>query len=217
MPAEAKYTLTFEEPGLYSYLCVVHPFTMTGTVTVEPADAVVDSPETITARAEPEAARYMAELESEAERLADDARSAPGPDGSAIHYVEVGAITNHGQIAVYTPGSIDIQAGDTVIFQNDDRNFHNVIFKGAQELPPGVGIIVDPDGRGINYRLEKASAVAVDPPPEGFDETTFLSSGSMGVLQPRLTWTVRFDTPGTYQYACTIHVLGGMVGVIEVH
>jgi hypothetical protein len=91
-----------------------------------------------------------------------------------------------------------------------------VIFKGAGELPSGIGILPDPDGRGLNFSLSKASAKAVDPPPGGFDDTTFLSSGSMGVLQPRLTWTLRFTTPGTYIYACTIHTLAGMAGVINV-
>lgn len=102
-----------------------------------------------------------------------------------------------------------------MIFENDDRNFHNVVFKGDRaEYPSGIGIIPDP--RGINFSLDNASAVAVDPPPEGLDETTFMSSGSMGVLQPRLTWTLKFNKPGTYVYACTIHVLAGMTGVINV-
>ncbi len=91
------------------------------------------------------------------------------------------------------------------------------MFKGAKGLPPGIGVTADPEGRGINYTISKESAVAVDPPPGGFDATTFLSSGSLGVLQPRLTWTLRFDTPGTYVYNCTIHVLAGMAGVINVH
>ena len=47
-------------------------------------------------------------------------------------------------------------------------------------------------------------------------DTTFMSSGSMGVTQSRLTWTLRFDKPGTYIYNCTIHVLAGMGGVINV-
>jgi plastocyanin len=216
VPAEATYSLTFVKEGLYTYLCLVHPFTMTGTVSVEPAGGIVDSPETVSARGQADLAKYMAELADQARNLAANAQSAPGPGGSSIHYVQVGAITDHGQIAVYTPGGLDIAVGDTVIFQNDDRNFHNVIFKGSGELPSGIGILADPSGRGINFSLANASAKAVDPPPGGFDDRTFLSSGSMGVLQPRLTWTLRFTTPGTYVYACTIHVLGGMTGVINV-
>ena len=216
VPDAQDYTLTFAGEGLFTYLCLVHPFTMTGTVTVEPAGARVDSPETVSARGAALASQYLDELEAEASRLGDEVYSAPGPGESTIHYVQVGAITDHGQVAIYTPGELNINTGDTVIFQNDDRNFHNVIFRGDRELPAGIGIIPDAEGRGLNFSLDKASAVAVDPPPGGFDDRTFLSSGSLGVLQPRLTWTLRFDTPGTYVYACTIHVLGGMAGVIKV-
>lgn len=216
VPVEQKYTLTFDEEGLYTYLCLVHPFTMTGTVTVESAGTKVESPETVSARGDRELAAYIAELDAEAERVDEATHTTQGPDGSTIHYIQVGVITDHGQMAVYLPGLVEAAVGDTVIFQNDDRNFHNVVFKGAGELPPGIGIVPDPGGRGLNFSLSNASAIAVDPPPEGFDATTFLSSGSMGVLQPRLTWTLRFTNPGTYVYACTIHTLGGMTGVIEV-
>jgi hypothetical protein len=66
-------------------------------------------------------------------------------------------------------------------------------------LPPGIGIIVDPEGRGLNFSLSKESAVAADPPAGGFDDKTFLSSGSLGILQPRLTWRLTFSTPGHVQ------------------
>lgn len=217
VPTAQKYSLTFTKTGLYTYLCLVHPFTMTGTVSVEEPAAQVESPATVSARGAADLEAHLAELAAEARRLSAAAYSAPGHAGSTTHYVKVGAITDHGQVATYFPGSLDIKAGDTVIFRNDDRDFHNVIFKGDRaELPAGVGILVDPGGRGINYALRNASAVAVDPPAAGFDEKTFLSSGSLGVLQPRLTWTLRFTTPGTYTYACTIHVLAGMSGVINV-
>jgi plastocyanin len=216
IPLEQTYGLTFAQAGLFTYLCLVHPFTMTGTVTVEASDADVPSPEFVSQQGDAELADYMEELQVEARRIDAGSRAVAGPDGSSIHYVQVGAITDRGQMAVYLPGAIDIAAGDTVIFQNDDRNFHNVIFKGAGELPPGIGIVPDPGGRGLNFSLSNASAIAVDPPADGFDETTFLSSGSMGVLQPRLTWTLRFARPGTYVYACTIHTLAGMTGVITV-
>jgi plastocyanin len=79
-----------------------------------------------------------------------------------------------------------------------------------------VRVITDPGGRGINYSLDRRSAVAVDAPAAGFDDRTFLSSGSLGILMPRTTWRLTFDKPGTYTYSCTIHVLAGMAGVIHV-
>ncbi len=216
VPVEQTYSLTFAEEGLFFYLCLVHPFTMTGTVSVEPADAQVPSAETVFALGEAEFERYTEELRSAAAE-AGEPNTAPGAAETNVHYVNVGVITNHGQAAVYAPGAIDIGAGDTVIFVNDPRNFHNVIFKGNQELPPGIGIVPDPEGRGLNFSMARESAIAVDPPPEGFDDQTFVSSGSMGVTQPRITFTLRFDTPGDYLYACTIHTLAGMSGVIRVN
>ena len=58
IPAEATYELTFTKEGRYTYLCLVHPFTMTGTVSVEPPDAEVESPETVAARGEADLAKY---------------------------------------------------------------------------------------------------------------------------------------------------------------
>lgn len=212
VPVEQTYSLTFTQEGLFFYLCLVHPFTMTGTVQVEPADAEVPSPETVAAIGEAEFERYSEELR----QAAADANEIYNPIETDVHYVRVGVITDHGQAAVYAPGTLDIAAGDTVIFVNDPRNFHNVIFKGDQELPPGIGIIPEPGGR-LNFSLASESAIAVDPPPEGFDDQTFISSGSLGVTQPRVTYTLRFDTPGDYLYECTIHTLAGMAGVIRVN
>jgi plastocyanin len=217
VPVEAKYKLTFAKQGVYQYLCLVHPFTMRGTVSVDAADARVDAPATVAAKGAADLARYM-DVEARAlAAAAGDEREAPGPAGATVYHVAVGLTTPYGQVAAFVKPVLDIKAGDTVIFEGDDRDFHNVIFKGAlKELPPGVGIKTDPQGRGINYTLSKASAVAVDPPPEGFDDKTFLSSGSLGITMPRITWRLTFDKPGTYIYNCTIHVLAGMAGVINV-
>lgn len=217
VPLEEKYKLTFTKGGLYEYLCLVHPFTMMGTVSVEAPGAQVDSPATVAARGQADLARYLAAHQDELEAANAVSRTSPSVNGTSIHRVAVGLTTPYGQLALYVKPVLDIKAGDTVIFLNDDRDFHNVIFKGAQELPSGVGIKPDPDGRGgMILALSVDSAKGVEPPPEGFDDKTFMSSGSMGVTQSRLSWTLRFDKPGTYVYNCTIHLLPGMAGVINV-
>ncbi len=217
VPAEATYKLTFTRPGLYEYLCLVHPFTMLGTVSVGASDAKVDAPEAVAARGQADLARYIAAEERKLEEASAEQRSSPSVGESSVHRVAVGLTTPYGQIATYVKPVLDIKAGDTVIFASDDRDFHNVVFKGSKDLPPGVGLKPDPAGRGgFILALSNDSAVGVDPPPGGFDDKTFLSSGSMGVTQSRLTWTLRFDKPGAYIYNCTIHVLAGMAGVINV-
>lgn len=217
VPVEQKYRLTFTKSGLYQYVCMVHPFTMRGTVSVDAPDAQVEAPDSVASRGKAEFASYIDEEKRAVAQAVAEPHKLPGPNGSTLHRVNVGVTTPYGQAATFVNAALSIKAGDTVIFENDDRDFHNVIFKGARkDPPPGIGIIVDPGGRGLNFSLDKQSSIAVDPPPGGFDDQTFLSSGSMGILQPRLTWRLTFDKPGTYNFACTIHVLAGMAGVITV-
>jgi plastocyanin len=217
VPAEQAYKLTFTERGVYQYLCLVHPFTMRGVVSVDAPDARVDGPEAVSARGAAELQHYMDVSKAEQEEAAARAKPAPGPEGTTVYRVATGLTTDYGQVAVFSPAALSIKTGDTVIFEGDDRDFHNVVFKGALAEPPaGVKVYVDPDGRGINVALDRASADAVDPPPDGFDASTFLSSGTIGITMPRLTWRLTFDKPGQYVYNCTIHVLAGMAGVINV-
>ncbi len=217
VPAAQTYKLTFTKSGLYQYICLVHPFTMRGTVSVDAQDAQVEAAASVASRGKAELANYIDEEKRAVAQAVAEPHEVPGPAGTTLHRVNVGVTTPYGQAAAFVNPALDIKAGDTVIFENDDRDFHNVVFKGDRaELPPGIGIIADPEGRGLNFSLDKQSSLAVDPPASGFDATTFLSSGSLGILQPRLTWRLKFDTPGTYTFACTIHVLAGMAGVITV-
>ena len=214
VPAEAKYRLTFPRQGLYQYICLFHPFTMRGTIAVNPPGAPVDSPATVSARG----ASQLAQYQSLASRTLDEAASEPHSfatiGGNSVHRVSAGLTTPQGQVAAFVPPALDIRAGDTVVFATDDRDFHNITFSGSGDPPPGIGAKVDPATGRVNLVISKESAVGVDPPP-GFDASTFFSSGSM--YWPHLTWSVRFDKPGTYTYSCTIHVLAGMAGVIVVH
>lgn len=217
VPAEGTYTLTFAKRGVYQYLCVVHPLWMRGTVSVDAPDAQVESPETVSARGAEEMERYREAATRAVDEAASQRRTVPGPEGTNVHHVAVGVVTPYGQIATYIPAGLTIKAGDTVIFENDERNFHNVVFKGSlAEPPPAYDVYVDPATGGINVALAKESAMAVDPPAGGFDDQTFLSSGSMGVAMPRSRWQVTFDKPGRYAYNCTIHAFAGMAGVIDV-
>jgi len=217
VPSESTYTLTFTSRGVYQYLCVVHPLWMRGNVEVDAPDAPVDAPEVVASRAQDELAQYREIASRAVEDASSMRRTVPGPEGTSVHRVAVGVTTSYGQTASYVPAALTIKTGDTVIFENDERNFHNVVFKGAMaEPPPGYDVYVDPDTGGINVALAKESALVVDPPPGGFDDQTFLSSGSMGPTMGRSRWQLTFDTPGRYVYNCTIHVFAGMAGVINV-
>ena len=117
VPAEATYKLTFTRPGLYEYLCLVHPFTMLGTVSVGASDAKVDAPETVAARGQADLGRYIAAEERKLEEASAEQRSFLSVGESSVHRVAVGLTTPYGQIAAYVKPVLDIKAGDTVIFQ----------------------------------------------------------------------------------------------------
>ncbi len=217
VPTEGTYTLTFTKRGVYQYLCVVHPLWMRGTVSVDAPGAQVESPETVSARGAADLERYHEAATRAVEEAAAQRRTVPGPGGTSVHHVAVGVVTPYGQIATYIPAGLTIKSGDTVIFENDERNFHNVVFKGSLAEPPSAyDVYVDPEMGGINVALAKESAAAVEAPPGGFDDQTFVSSGSMGIIMPRSRWQLTFDKPGRYAYNCTIHAFAGMAGVIDV-
>ena len=214
---EGIYRLTFTRRGVYEYLCLIHPFVMRGIVSVDAINAQVESPDAVAARGRAEFERFVEEEKRAVEQAREVPRDMPGPDGTRVYRVAVGLATPHGQAAYFIPPKLDIKTGDTVIFENDERNFHNVIFKGSRaNFPPGIAVRADPAGRGVIFGLAKESALPADPPSGGFDASTYLSSGAMGVLLPRMSWRLTFDKPGTYVYNCTIHAFAGMSGVIVV-
>jgi len=54
--------------------------------------------------------------------------------------------------------------------------------------------------------------------PSGvFDPTQYYVSGNLGRGQPAGTaWTLVFETPGTFEYYCAVHLERGMKGTITV-
>lgn len=220
---DATYKLTFTEEGLYEYICLNHPLTMRGTVDVVDARTPVESPASVASRGRTLLTVAIDDAQADLTR-ATDAASAPSMAAggqAAVHIVTAGVPTSSGQVMTFVKAGLDIDAGDTVIFETNVADLHNVVFKGSRDaFPPAFDVYADPGGRGVTIALSSESAAAAEPPAEGFDETTFLSSGTLGVVlglpNPRFTWRLTFKTPGRYLYQCTIHVQSGMAGVITV-
>lgn len=97
------------------------------------------------------------------------------------------AIITMGEDMRFSPAKIVIHRGQTVAWQNMSHNIHNIVDIPAQS--PRAGIMTLPKG-------------AV-----GFD------SGLMNYGQ---TWVQTFSVPGTYKYACTLHIANKMFGEIVV-
>jgi plastocyanin len=196
---------------------MVHPLGMRGTVIVEPADASVPAPEAVAAGGQRLLKSYVAESQA-AGRAAAEERRAANEDVSQgeAWQVSVGLDTPRGQVLSFLPGSLDVDAGQRVVFWNSERDFHNVVFAPEGTDPPPFPILKPVEGR-LGFRLLiNPDAQREIEPPEDFGPEALFSSGMLGIGFPRFYYEVTFSKPGTYRYYCTVHTLAGMAGTITV-
>jgi plastocyanin len=93
-----SFTVTFDQPGTYAYLCTVHP-DMVGTVTVDPAPTTTSPPTTVTAGAGADAG--AAAGPSTTVTTPPSAAGSPAPPAVGAGPVSVGAAA---PIATTAPG-----------------------------------------------------------------------------------------------------------------
>jgi plastocyanin len=164
IPPIQTFSLTFDTPGTFQYVCLLHQeFGMRGTVEVAPAAATdVPSQAEIDARAQQELATLKVLFEK-ARGQGRQGRSEPAPNNTSLWRVLAGnslVDINDArvQLSEFVPKDVTIQAGDTVLWES--RFFHSVTFvptppppdrflperQPGRALPPGrVGTRL-PDG-----------------------------------------------------------------------
>jgi len=213
-----EFSLTFDTPGTYLYLCLTHADQMQGRVQVLSAQTVVvpsqDEIDT-TARAEMNVILGLIERET-AQRT--NVRSEPGPANNAVWFVSAG---NHwfqiaderASLQEFMPKNVTVTAGDTVVWGS--TGFHSVTFNPNPPMPPLRLLETLPDGtqaiinNPVMFNPVKPSAV--------YDPTQFFNSGNLSSGQPNGTaWSLTFVTPGTFEYVCGVHEELGMKGTITV-
>ncbi len=216
VPAPGDYSITFTAPGIYSYLCMIHPLNMRGVVVVEKANTQVPSQQMLDEEAARLKQQFVQEAKDTAAAAQAERQAQNNAGGGNVWQVSAGLDTPHAQVLGFTPGALEIKAGDRVTFWNSDRDFHNVVFAPKGTSPPAFPIIKPVAGKtGFRLIINPAAEKEVDP-PAGFGPLAQFSSGIMGIGFPRFYYDVAFTKPGTYQYYCTIHVLAGMAGTITV-
>ena len=215
-PPNDTFSVTFTEPGVYEYVCALHP-EMRGVVEVLPAEAEVPSQADLDAQAEAEMGHFLAMVEA-ARAHGGEVRSEPGPDGATIWFVRAGAVDFHSgdlraQAFDFLPQNLTIQAGDTVVWSSP--SFHTVTFS---PLPPGPEFVIPtPQGEGPPLLLLNSEVVLPAKPGAVYDELQYFNSGLIGLQAPfGPAWALTFDTPGTYEYVCSVHREMGMTGTITV-
>ena len=222
VPPNESYSLTFDKPGTYEYICLIHPTTMIGEIIVAEANvADVPSQGEIDAMAEAEMAPLLEQAEEirAAASSSNMVRSAPGPNDTTIWYIPAGATGTDRRIEIYDyfPKNLSIKQGDQVIWTS--VFFHQVILHPGQPAPPFV-VPTEVEGQPVpNLVVSPEVAFPVIPAGE-FDGAQFFSSGLIGTLGGPLpggtTFALTFSEPGSFDYVCSTHLPLGMEGTITV-
>ncbi|HYZ92145.1 MAG TPA: hypothetical protein VFA34_07105 [Actinomycetota bacterium] len=198
--------------GSYSFMCLVHRASMTGTLEVRapgverPRVADVrkqgqDEENEVAGTLEP-AARRAAELPVGSKVLAGT-----GPEGRV-----------RGVVSSFIPDLAQAKTGSAVEWTL--YGMHSISFGASRDAQDGI-LVEDRDGVRINLDAWRAigstsqPSAAVSYPPSGgaikvdggtWDGEGEFSSGVLRAIPPRVvTYTLRFSEPGTYRYQCLVH------------
>jgi len=217
LPPLESWSLTFDRPGLYNYICLTHADQMHGTVEVVDTSASVPGQAEIDAKAQQEITSMM-DIAERAKAQRSNNRSEPGPNDTTTWYVSAG---NHlfqlndprVQLQEFMPRNVTITAGDSVVWGS--TGFHTVTFNPTPPAPPDNYLETLPDGTEaiVNNPMTRDPAK----PSAIYDPAQFFNSGNLSPNQPNGTaWMLTFETPGTFEYYCSVHLDLGMVGTVTV-
>jgi len=219
VPLNSTFSVSFDTPGTYMYICLIHSDRMFGWVDVAPADATdVDQQADVDARASSEIGALMGLAQQAQAEGNATARSEPGPNGTSIWYARAGnqefeTGDPRAQVLDFLPKDVTIRAGDTVVWGTN--YFHTVTFVPIPPSPDLVTQIPQPNGPPL-----LPIAIEAGPPQKPsatYDPTKLFTSGTIGPFTPPGdSWALTFDQPGTYSYVCLYHEALGMKGTVTV-
>ncbi len=211
--APPTYRLTFTRPGVYGYVCLVHPG-MNGTIQVQPASEPL--PETAAQ------ARTRGEVTRNAllGQIRLDVQEVKTPSMGSVHIAHSGHGNGfQGNANIFPGGTRTVRRGDTVIWiQPYDFELHTVTFVADPNAPPpaSLEIRVEPQAAGpprVTFPNEFVNGLG-GPTVTG---PGIYHSGMLGWPIENYHYALRFDAPGTYNYLCAIHgpIMSGTITVTD--
>ena len=180
-------------PGDYRFICLLHP-SMVGVVHVVAAGQASSDQPTLDAAAQTQERRDAAAARRFRTELVP-------PAGVTFLAGAFAGEPREVSLNAFFPAHVTVPAGTTVVWSATTSEPHNIDF-----------------GRRVSVLDPAQVAVAFGPPtvPTGsvYRAGEDVYSGLIGGDAPLRTFALRFPTPGSYAFVCTLHV--GMAGAITV-
>lgn len=197
-----SFSVTFKKKGQYTFFCTIHPG-MEVSVTVVNSGAPPIDQDRIESRVAAGLALGLA---------AADAIEVPGPKagpgGTKVWTIPTPPTVPYQGSVIdvlrFTPAEVNIGAGDTVTWENTSFTPHTVTFL-AGPPPEGFSPFV-PDSPSSTYA------------PGSFNHSGIYVNNALSAVFGGIgeSFSLTFNTPGSYQYICALHADSGMVGIIKV-
>ncbi len=214
-PLKDSWSMTFDKPGVYQFMCMIHPFMQGVVEVVDKSVADVPPPEAITGQAQGMIGAFS-KMQEGAKQAAAKGASEPGPNNTTIYFVQAGFVdldtgNPATEVQDFAPKQVTLKPGDSVLWTS--QGFHVITFNPK---PP------DPKWEGAKKQGDKTfyflnfDVFGPSKPAGTFDPTKLYNSGPIGPGNDRAAWLLTFDKPGTYDYFCAIHKPLGMKGTIIV-
>lgn len=214
IPLIDSYSLRFDRPGEYPYVCGMHDFHK-GVIVVEEATAK-DVPEqdeidrVALKEIEPlEIITNSLHVIQSSDRVLDKEL---GPNGTNIHLVAAGMGPPDAELTEFFPGNLSIKKGDTVVWFSS--RWHSIVFNPGGPFPPMYTPETDDTGN-VEMIINPVVTLPIKA-GQPFKGEGVYSSGLMGYgSRPGgVGYSLTFEVEGLFRYLCPVHP--GMAGTITV-
>ena len=214
LPLIESYSLKFDRPGVYPYVCGMHDFHK-GVIVVEPPTAKdVPEQDEIDQTAIEEIAPLQEITDSlyvlqSSDRVLDEEF---GPGDTRVYVVAAGMGPPEAELTEFFPGHLSIDKGDTVVWVSS--RWHSIVFNPGRPFPPMYTPQEDDNGQ-IQMIINPVVTQPVRAGQPFLGEGVY-SSGLMGYGQRPggIGYSLTFEVEGLFRYLCPVHP--GMAGTITV-
>lgn len=214
IPLIETFSLRFDRPGVYPYVCGMHDFHK-GVIVVEEATAEDVPEQDEIDRVALKEIQPLEEITNSLHVIQSSDRVLDkelGPDGSSIYLVAAGMGPPNAELTEFFPGNLTIKKGDTVVWFSS--RWHSIVFHPDGPFPPMYTPEIDDTG----YVQMIINPVVTLPIKAGqpFVGKGVYSSGLMGYgSRPGgVGYSLTFEVAGLFRYLCPVHP--GMAGTITV-